>query len=82
MAVLGSGRDLNGRGTPVGFIWAEFQLKRSHGDPLRDQSHDFVRDQFLALTNYYLVLTTYHLVLPNDYLVVTIDYLVVTRLGL
>ena len=43
MAVLGSGRDLNGRGAPVGSIWAEFQLKRSHGDPFRDQNHDFVR---------------------------------------
>ena len=42
MAVLGSGRDLNGRGAPVGSIWAEFQLKRDHSDPIRDQNHVFV----------------------------------------
>ena len=36
---FGSGRDSNGRGASVGFIWAEFQLKRSHDDPLRDQNH-------------------------------------------
>ena len=28
---LGSGRDFNRRGAPIGFIWAEFQLKQSHG---------------------------------------------------
>ena len=40
---LGSGRGSNGRGAPVGFIWAEFQLKRSHGDPFRDQNRVFVQ---------------------------------------
>ena len=39
---LGSERGLNRRGAPVGFIWAEFQLKRSHGEPFRDQNHVFV----------------------------------------
>ena len=34
---FGSGRGSNGRGAPVGFIWADVQLKRSHGDPSRDQ---------------------------------------------
>ena len=32
----------NGRGAPVGFIWTEFQLKRSHGDPFRDKNHVYV----------------------------------------
>ena len=43
VAVLACGRGLKGRGAPIGFIWAEFQLKRSHGDPFRDQNHDVVR---------------------------------------
>ena len=43
LGLLGSGRGSNGRGAPVGFIWAEFQLKRSHGDPLRDQNRAFVQ---------------------------------------
>ena len=33
---------LRGLGVPVGSIWTEFQLKRSHGDPFRDQNHVFV----------------------------------------
>ena len=37
---FGSGRGLNGRGAPVGSIWTEFQLERSHCDPFHDQSHD------------------------------------------
>ena len=37
--LLGSGRGLNGSSAPVGLIWAEFQLKRSHGDPFREQNH-------------------------------------------
>ena len=37
LGILGSGRGLNGRGAPIGLIWAEFQLKQSHGDPFRDQ---------------------------------------------
>ena len=85
LGLLGSGRGLNRRGAPIGYIWAEFQLKRSHGDPFRDQNHVFVTsfslvltNYYLALTIYYLVLTTYYLVLTNDYLVVTIGYLVVT----
>ena len=41
MAVLGSGRGFNGRGAPVGFIWAEFQLKRSHGGPFHAQNNRF-----------------------------------------
>ena len=40
---LGSGRGSNGRDAPIGFIWADFQLKRSHGDPFRDQNRVFVR---------------------------------------
>ena len=43
LGLFGSGRGSNGRGAPVGFIWADFQLKRSHGDPLRDQNRVFVR---------------------------------------
>ena len=33
LRLFGSGRGLNGRGAPVDFIWAEFQLKQSHGHP-------------------------------------------------
>ena len=40
---FGSGRGSNGRGAPVGFIWADFQLKRNHGDPFRDQNRVFVQ---------------------------------------
>ena len=40
---FGSGSGSNGRGAPVGFIWADFQLKRSHGDPFRDQNRVFVQ---------------------------------------
>ena len=40
---FGSGRASNGRGAPVGFIWADVLLKRSHGDPFRDPSRVFVR---------------------------------------
>ena len=32
-AFLAPGGGFNARDAPVGFIWAEFQLKRSHGDP-------------------------------------------------
>ena len=39
IVVLGSGRGSNGRGAPVGFIWTEFQLKRSHGDPFHAQNN-------------------------------------------
>ena len=42
LGLLGSGGGLNRRAAPVGFIWAEFQLKWSHGDPFRDQNHVFV----------------------------------------
>ena len=38
LCLLGSGRGVNGRAAPVGLIWAEFQLKRSHGDPFHAQS--------------------------------------------
>ena len=80
MAVLGSGRGLNGRGAPVGSIWAEFQLKRSHGDPFRDRNKWFWEtSSSLVLISYHLVLTSYNLVLTNDYLVVTIDSLVLTN---
>ena len=65
MAVLGSRRGLNGRGAPVGSIWAEFQLKRSHGDPFRDQNHGFVRPVVPGTTNDYVILT-------NDYWAVTL----------
>ena len=44
---FGSGRALNGRDAPVGFIWPEFQLERSHGDPFRDQNHYVVTPVFL-----------------------------------
>ena len=43
LGLLGSGGGSNGRGAPVGFIWAEFQLKRSHGDLFRDQNCVFVQ---------------------------------------
>ena len=43
LALLGSGRGSKERGAPIGSIWAEFQLKGSHGDPFRDQNHGFVR---------------------------------------
>ena len=43
LGLFDSGRGSNGRGAPVGSIWAEFQLKQSHGDPFRDQNHVFVR---------------------------------------
>ena len=46
MAVLGSGRGLNGRGAPIGSIWAEFQLKRSYGDPFRAQNNVFCETSF------------------------------------
>ena len=36
LGLFGSGRGSNGRGAPVGFIWAELQLKRSHDNPSRD----------------------------------------------
>ena len=72
MAVLGSGRGLNGRGAPIGSICAEFQPKRSHSDPIRDQNHAFYVTSFsLILTNHYLVLTNYYLVLTNYDLVLT-----------
>ena len=83
LGLFGSGRGSNGRGAPVGFLWAEFQLKRSHGDPFRNQNHVFVWPVFLgtdhlALTNYYWAVTSDYLVLTIDYLVVTIDHSVVT----
>ena len=43
LARVGSGRGSNGRGAPVGFIWADFQLKRSHGNPFRDHNRVFVQ---------------------------------------
>ena len=46
LGLFGSGRGFNGRGTHVGFIWAEFQLKRSHVDLSRDQN--LVRPVFLG----------------------------------
>ena len=67
LGLFGSGRGSNGRGAPVGFVWAEFQLKRSHGLVLTNDD--------LVLTDYYLVLTKDHLVLTNDYLVLTNDYM-------
>ena len=57
LGLLGSGRGSNGRGAPIGFIWAEFQLKRSHCDPFRDQNHVCETNSSLVLTNYYSVLT-------------------------
>ena len=39
LGLLGSRRGSNGPGAPVGFIWAEFQLKRSHGDPFHAQNN-------------------------------------------
>ena len=39
---FGSGRGLKRRGAPVGFTWAEFQLKQSHSDPFRDQNNVFL----------------------------------------
>ena len=39
LGLFGSGMGVNGRGAPVGSIWAEFQLKRSHGDPFRNPNH-------------------------------------------
>ena len=43
LGLFGSGRGSDRRGAPVGFIWADFQLKRSHGDPFRDQNRVFVQ---------------------------------------
>ena len=40
MGLLGSGRDLKRRGASVGSIWAEFQFKRSHGDPCHAQTNN------------------------------------------
>ena len=42
LGLFGSGRGFNGRGAPVGFIGTDFQLKRSHDDPFRDQNRVFV----------------------------------------
>ena len=41
LARFGSGRASNGRGAPVGFIWAEFQHKRSQGDPFHARNSRF-----------------------------------------
>ena len=41
LGLFGSGRGSNGRAAPVGFIWAEFQLKRSHRDPFHAQNNRF-----------------------------------------
>ena len=41
VGLFGSGRDLNRRGAPIGSMWAEFQLERSHGDPFHASNHDF-----------------------------------------
>ena len=43
LGLFGSGRGSNGRGAPVGFIWTNFQLKRSHGDPFHAQNLVFVQ---------------------------------------
>ena len=43
LGLFGSGSGSNGRGAPVGFIWTDFQLKRSHGDPFRDHNRAFVQ---------------------------------------
>ena len=40
---FGSGRGSNRRSAPVGFICADFQLERSHGDTFRDQNRVFVQ---------------------------------------
>ena len=42
LGLFSSGRDSNGRGAPVGFVWAEFQLKRSHDRAFRAQYLVFV----------------------------------------
>ena len=74
LGLLGSRRGSNRRGAPVGFIWADFRLKRSHGDPFRDQHHVFVRpvkcvffDQLLFGTDK-LLLGTDPLLLGTDQL--------------
>ena len=41
LGLFGSRRAFNGRGAPLGCIWAEFQLKRSHGDPFHAQNSRF-----------------------------------------
>ena len=79
LGVLGSGRGSKRRGAPIGSIATEFELKRSHGDPFRDQNHDSATISSLVLANYYLVLSNHHLVLTNDHLVLTNDYLVLTK---
>ena len=38
LGLFGSGRGFNRRGAPIGLIWAEFQLKPSHGDPFHAQN--------------------------------------------
>ena len=47
MAFLGSWRGLKRRGTPIGSIWADFQIKRSQGDLFRIM---VLRDQFFLGT--------------------------------
>ena len=65
LGLLGSERGLNRRGAPVGFIWAEFQLKRSHGDPFRSQNNDLLRQVFLGAHQF--LLGADQLLLGNDH---------------
>ena len=39
LGLFGSRRGSSRRGAPVGLIWAQFQLKQSHGDPFHAQSN-------------------------------------------
>ena len=39
LGLMGSGWGSNGRDAPIGFIWAEFQLERSHSEAFRDQNY-------------------------------------------
>ena len=71
LGLLGSGRDLNRRGAPVGFIWAEFQLKQSHDDPFATEIM-FLCDQLFLGTDQ-LLLGTDQLLLGTDQSLLGID---------
>ena len=65
------GRGSNRRGAPVGLIWAEFQLKRSHGDPFLDQNPGIARPVFLGTDQ--LLLGTDQFLLGTDQLLLGTD---------
>ncbi len=61
----------------VGFILAEFELKRSHGDPIRDNIYGFgtcdlaqlcLRERYLCLRETYLCLRETYLCLRERHI--------------